>query len=91
MKAIPTEVKNERTSEVTTVDPIDYQYNNDSSSSLSFDALHIQDLPIMIDNSSLSSLSSVNSYAVQSDLRWGCDRKLAQRYCSEERYDSGGR
>jgi hypothetical protein len=91
MKAFPVEVQREQISDATSADAIELQFNNDSSSSISFDALQIQDLPIMIDNSSLSSFSSLTSCTVQSDLRWGCDRKLAQRYCNDDRYDSGGR
>jgi hypothetical protein len=65
----------------------------DSTSSLDFVDLEHPDLPIMV-GSSASEMSSSSSNGlglggVQHDLRWGCDRKMAQKYCNDDRYDSG--
>ena len=68
--------------------------------------IHHDELPVMIESSTttmsssyynsstssgISTVSSSSKYTtVQNDLRWGCDRKLAQRFCVvDTRYDSG--
>lgn len=73
----------------------------DSISSLDFRDLEHPDLPVMVGSSvsemsqsfhNSSSINGLNLSAVQSDLRFGCDRKLAQKYCFHDeavRYDSG--
>jgi hypothetical protein len=74
-----------------------------SVASLDFQDIAIHDeLPVMIESSTMTMASSYNSSTssgistsskcttVQHDLRWGCDRKLAQRFCvTDTRYDSG--
>ncbi|KAG7352056.1 hypothetical protein IV203_008104 [Nitzschia inconspicua] len=74
----------------------------DSASSLDFCDLEHPDLPMMVGSSvsemsssfhnNSSSASGLGLSSVQSDLRFGCDRKLAQKYCFQDenvRYDSG--
>jgi hypothetical protein len=65
----------------------------DSTSSLDFVDLEHPDLPVMVGSSasemSASSSTGFGLGGVQSDLRWGCDRKMAQKYCNGDRFDSG--
>jgi hypothetical protein len=58
----------------------------DSASSLDIDDIQNHDLPIMIESSASEMLAFSNSglgFHVQSDLRWGCDLTMAQRYCND--------
>lgn len=67
---------------------------HDSLSSLDITDLDHPSLPIMVESSSTEMSASCNSglgatTGVQLDLRWGCDRKLAQRYCLQDTCESG--
>jgi hypothetical protein len=65
----------------------------DSSSSLVFVDLEHPEIPVMLGSStsemSASSSTGLGLGGVQSDLRWGCDRKMAQKYCNEDQGNSG--
>ncbi|KAL3893400.1 MAG: hypothetical protein SGARI_008197, partial [Bacillariaceae sp.] len=59
----------------------------DSMSSIDFTDIQ-KELPVMGECSTSTEMTSSTNRGfgtlVQSDLRWGCDPKLAQRYCNEE-------